>query len=425
MHRLYRLGSRVKRLWLFCFPLLFLPSVGLSLSTHFGVLEVSDWLIVPFIVLLMIAPSAKYNQNISKLSPLLWSFLAWSLLSTLSIHFRYDYIDDMAVVIGSSLKLARFVLYGIASVSIARKLSTPGVRLEWLWSLLAALLVLSLGLLWSHGDPGAQPSDALEGYKSYNTIIVVVAILCSYVAGLWVDNVGSRRWSQCAGVTVVVALGAVLFSSSVTTHGRGGWVAFVVGFGYVLWKRTQAVKTFAIISICCCACFGAYAALPAFKSLVDLTVSPRATSRAQAVDDGARLATWVHEAPKLKNAPLFGSGFYHRGGASSLWTSGSHNFFIQMFLETGVVGGCLVVLVLGLTWRQAGLEIARRDKISLATRAALITAMVGGMSGEYYYGGIGLLAFYSVFAIAGSLPSGRIVHLPESFWSLPLNEQVA
>jgi O-antigen ligase/polysaccharide polymerase Wzy-like membrane protein len=412
------------RLWLFCFPLLFLPNVGLSIPTHFGVLEVSDWLIVPFLILLMIAPSAEYSQNIGKLNPFLWLFLGWALISTLSIHFRYDYIDDVAIVIGSSLKLARFVLYGVASISIARKLSSATVRNAWLWSLIAALLCVSIGLLASRGDAGAQPGDAIEGYKSYNTIIVVVAILCSYIAGLWIDNVGSRRWSQCSGLTVLIAVFAVLLSTSLTTHGRGGWVGFAVGFGYIFWKRAQAVKTIAIVAICCCACLGAYAALPTFKSVVDLTFSPPAVSAPQAVDDGARIATWVHEAPKLTNAPLLGTGFYHRGGVSTLWRSGSHNFFIQMFLETGVVGGGLVLLILALTWQQAGLAGARRDKISVATRAALITAVVGGMSGEYYYGGIGLLVLYAVSALTGSLPAARLVYLPESFLPSATTEQV-
>lgn len=416
------MGAGMKRLWLFFFPLLFMPNIGLSVHTHFGTLEISDWLIVPFVILLMIAPSAKFQQNISQLHPLLWGFLGWALLSTLSIHFRYEYLNDVPIVVGSSLKLARFVLYGVASISIARKLSNPTVRGEWLWSLLAALLILSVGLLASRGDPGAQPSDALEGYKSYNTIIVALAILCSYVAGLWIDNVGGRRWSKCAGLTVVIAVCAVLLSSSLTSHGRGGWVAFVVGFGYVLWKRTHAVKTFAIVCILCCAILAAYATLPTFRSLVDLTVSPSADPNSQSVDDGARLATWAHEAPKLTNAPLFGTGFYHRGGASSLWPSGSHNFFIQMFLETGIVGGTLILFVFARAWRQAGLSAVRRYRISVATRAALITAMVGGMSGEYYYGGIGLLVLYAVFAMAGSLPDVRVMHLTETLWSQPVGE---
>ncbi len=47
----------------------------------------------------------------------------------------------------------------------------------------------------------------------------------------------------------------------------------------------------------------------------------------------------LHESAKFPKSPIFGTGFYHRGEKSGLWLTGSHNFWIQMFLETGLVGG--------------------------------------------------------------------------------------
>ena len=403
----------MKRLWLFYFPLLFMPNFGFTHQTDFGVLEISDWLIVPFIVLLIVAPSAKYEQRFSKLNPLLFAFLVWALLSIGSIHFRYEYLDDVPILVGSSLKLAKLVLYVIPGVFTAQKLSDPRVRGDWLWSLLAGLFMLSIGLLASGGDSVAQPTDALEGYKSYNAIVVSMAILCSYIAGLWIDNVGSRRWSQCAGIVVVFAVCSVLVSSSLSSHGRGGWLAFAVGFGYILLKRTQTLKTLVIIFILGLASLAAYETLPNFKSLVDVTISPAADAQSQSVDDGARISTWEHEAPNFINAPLLGTGFFHRGGASGLWNTGSHNFFLQMFLETGAVGGILLMAIFAFVWRQAELTAISQNKISVATRAALITAMVGGMSGEYYYGGVSVLVLFAVFAIAGSLPAVEVVFVTD------------
>ncbi len=415
----------MKRLWLFYFPLLFMPNFGFTHQTDFGVIEVSDWLIVPFIVLLVIAPSAKYEQRVSKLNPLLYAFFVWALLSILSIHLRYEYLDDVPILVGSCLKLARLALYVIPGILTARKLSDPGVRGDWLWSLLAGLFMLSTGLLASGGDSGAQATDALEGYKSYNAIVVSMAILCSYIAGLWIDNAGSRRWSRCASVVVVFAVCSVLVSSSLSSHGRGGWLAFAIGFGYILLKRTQTLKTLVIIFILGLASLAAYETLPNLKSLVDLTVSPEDT-QSQSVDDGARISTWAHEAPNFINAPLMGTGFYHRGGASGLWTTGSHNFFLQMFLETGIVGGLLLMAIFALMWRQARLTAISQNKTSVATLAALVTAIVGGMSGEYYYGGVSVLILFAVFAIAGSLPAVEVVFLTDKARSQIVRwEQVA
>jgi O-antigen ligase len=276
-----------------------------------------------------------------------------------------------------------------------------------------ALVVLSIGLLVSSGNPDAQPTDALEGYKSYNAIIVSVAILCSYIAGLWIDNVGSRKWRQCASVAIAFAICAVFISSSLSSHGRGGWLAFATGFGYILWKRTQTLKSVLIVVLVGLASITAYETLPNFRSVIDLTLTPSDDAPLQSVDDGARISTWIHEGPKLIDAPLLGTGFYHRGGTSGLWDSGSHNFFLQMFLETGVVGGILVISVFVLAWRQARLTAMSRNKISVATRAALVTALVGGMSGEYYYGGVSVLVVFATFAMAGALPAVEVVFMTD------------
>jgi O-antigen ligase len=405
----------MKHLWLLCFPLLFLPNFGSSHQTSFGTLEISDWLIVPFIVLLLIAPSARYEQRISRLKPLLWAFVVWALLSTLTIHFRFDYLDDTPIIVGGCLKLCRLSLYVAATMLIARALADPAVREKWMWSLVAALAMLSIGLLVSgRSEQPVQASDAIEGYKSYNLIIVSVGILCSYIVGLWIDNVGTRLWSYAAALVVVFAGCAVMLSSSMTSHGRGGWLAFAVGFAYILWKRTQTIKALAILVILAIFSAAAYEALPSFKSLVDATISPAKSLDSQdAVDDGARVSTWQQEAPKFVSAPLLGTGFYHRGGETTLWVSGSHNFFLQMFLETGAIGGSLLIVIFIYVWRQACYRSAARNKLGVATRAALIAAITGGMSGEYYYGGIGVLVLFAVFAMVGSLPIEDLAYASE------------
>ena len=395
----------MSRLWLLCFPLLFLPNLGFSYETQYGVLEVSDWVIGPFVLLLLIAPSVDHRQKISQVNLLLVGFLVWASLSTLSIHARYDYLDVAPVLIRCFGKLAKLALYAAAGVLISGKLISPRVRTQWLWSLLAAVAMLSVGLLLSINDQSTQMMDSVAGYKSYNSTIVAMAILGAYIAGLWIDNAASRRWLSAAMLVVGFAICSVFLSASMTAHGRGGWLALIVGCGYIFWKKTRRTRAFAILLFLSLAGSAAYKTLPNFKSLVDTTISSpddTDTYRVSGVDEGARVTTWMHEAPKLINAPLLGTGFYHRGGPSGLWDTGSHNFFLQMFLETGVVGGVLVIMAFALMWRQSGSAAARQARISIATRAALITAVVGGMSGEYYYGNVSVLVLFAVFAGAGA-----------------------
>ncbi len=416
----------MRRLWLLCFPLLFIPNLGFSHQTVFGVLEISDWLIGPFILLLLIARPARFDQRATQLKPWLWAFLVWALLSTLSIHFRYDYLDDVPIVIGSCLKLTRLAVYVIAGMLITRALADPQARERWLWSLIAALFMLSIGLLAGSTAHNAPSSDSLEGYKSYNLIIVSVAILCSYFVGLWVDDVGTRKWSAFAGMAVLFAGCSVVLSASLSSHGRGGWAAFAIGLGYIAWKRIQTVKALGLVLVLSTAFIASYRTVTDFKSLVDETLSPDdGPSSKQHVDDGGRLWSWGREASKFDDAPLFGSGFFHRGGASGLWETGSHNFFLQMFLETGVVGGALTLMVFAVAWRQAGGATAVRNRVSTATRAALVTAIAGGMSGEYYYGGIGVLMLFAVLAVTGSLSLEKVVYLNDGTHLRPLRWRVA
>jgi O-antigen ligase len=416
----------VKKLWLFFFPLLFMPNFGFSQHTEQGVLEISDWLIVPFLFLLLIAPSARYKQRFSQWNPYLLGFFVWALFSVLTIHFRYDYRDDLPILIGSCLKLARLTLYVLAAILVTRSLHDPVVRAQWMWSLLAALAMLSIGLLASsHSDQSAQASDALEGYKSYNLTVVSVAILCTYIAGLWIDNVSTTAWRWTAAFAIAVAGCSIVLSSSLANHGRGGWLAFAMGFSYLLWKRIKTTKIFAILIVLSVISAAAYQTLPSFQSLVDVTFSLSGKSNSAGVDDGARLSTWQHEAPKFVNAPFFGTGFFHRGSLSGLWDSGSHNFFLQMFLETGLVGGSLVILLFACAWRQASHPAAIRNKVSVATRAALITAITAGITGEYFYGGTGVLILFAVLATVGSLPVDVFVYVSNGVRLYPVKLRAA
>lgn len=392
-----------------------MPNLGMSQQTLYGVLEMSDWLIVPFICLLMLAPSASYPQKISRFNAMLLAFLVWACMGILTIHFRYEYLEPVPVLVTCVLKLGKLAVYTIAGILIPRKLLNSKLRSQWQWSLLTALCMLGVGLIYSSTNSASESADALSGYKSYNAIVVSMAILCCYVMGMWVDNVGTRRWRICAALSLLFAAASVLLSTSSEAHGRGGWLALVAGCGYLLWKKSRRTKAFTITFLLASVVVGAYATLPNVQSLIDSTISPSpeesALNSGTGVDDGARLSTWTHEAPKFIQAPVLGSGFYHRGGESGLWDTGSHNFFLQMFLETGIVGGAITLLLFVLMWRQTSSFLARHERIAVATRAALVAAFIGGMSGEYYYGGITVLVLFAASAQSASLPGFSREHM--------------
>jgi len=181
----------------------------------------------------------------------------------------------------------------------------------------------------------------------------------------------------------------------------------LAGLGYVVWRRGINGKTARLIMATTIALAASYVFLSAFRERVDMTLWPDPAHQAQyhgamIVDDGARISTWAHEAPKLLNYPLFGTGFFHRGGLSGLDDTGAHNFFIEISLETGLVGGLLFLAILWWMWKQASAPPVERAGCGVALKAAIIAAVVGGMSGGYFYGGIVMFSLLAVYARCGA-----------------------
>jgi len=392
--------------WLFYLPLLFLPNLGLARPTAFGRLEISDFLIWGYLSCLLLARRSRQQVAADRLAPPMLAFLAWALVSTLTIPFRYDYTDNRALYF-SMLKVAKLTLYGLAGWLTVTRVGGAFVRRLYHWSLLGVIAMLGISLLTlrPERDPRLAAQAAAEGYKANNAISVGIAFLACYLGALWIAGYGDRLWRRAAVAAIALGL-----TGSFVSSGRGGWVAALAGVAYIIMRRRGARTAVVFLVLVALSGVFAYHSFPEFRKDVDRTLSPdprylqKYGSGILGIDEGGRLGIWRHAALKLVNAPLLGTGFFHRGGPSGLSTTGSHNFFIQMFLETGVVGGLLVLAIFRRMWLDAGSREARIAGLGLPLRAALVAAVVGGMGGEYFYGGTVLLALLSVYAPVGGLP---------------------
>ncbi|MBX6311473.1 MAG: O-antigen ligase family protein [Isosphaeraceae bacterium] len=394
----------MRSLWLAWLPLLFLPNLGFGGPTGFGTLELSDFLIAPFLVLVALAGRRRGPVAICRLTPLLVGFAGWALLSTLLVRERYGYPDHLAVITGV-LKLGKLVLYGAAGVLAARALSDEGQRGRFPWALLAAGLVVAVALLQLRDPTEAlRPGQVPAGYKAANAVSVMMAVLLCYLGGLWACGLGTPRWRGLAGPGLVVMVLGFLLS-----RGRGGWVAALAGAAYLVYRQGLGPRLLVALAGGAAVIRAAYGMLPDFRTEVDRTIWPDPDalrwnqSGVGGFDDGARLSTWAHELAAFARSPLLGTGFFHRGGSSGLWATGSHNFFLQMFLETGLVGGLLVLGAFWRMWRHAGSAPARALGQDAPVRSALVAALVGGLTGEYFYGGMVLFTLLLTFAPVGSL----------------------
>ena len=392
-------------------PVLFLPNLGFGQVTEFGTFELSDVLIGPYLVLVWLAADLKRRTLIDKVAPMALVFIVWALVSTLLINVRYDYADNHYLYFGL-YKLAKFVLYGLAGFLTSRALVDDRTRRDFARSLVMAALVVGIGLATVGQKSNAGTRDIFAGYKASNGISVMAAMLACYLCGLWLRRKGIGNWTR---KFILVALCALVFGSAIS-EGRGGWVAGIAGLLYLCYQGGLRRGVVALMVGAPVMISLLYAYSPVFRNRVEFTLFPDSTylatygSGVGGIDDGARVVVWRDELGHF-DAPVFGTGFFHRGGESGLSFSGSHNFFLQMFLETGIPGGLLMLIIFYRLWYLAGSHSARVAGLDLPVKAALVAAIVGGFSGEYFYGGVIPFALLAVCAACGSLPAGLPVRI--------------
>ena len=401
----------MKYLWLLWLPLLFLPNWGTEQQTSLGTLQIADYLIGPYLLLVVLAIwKNKHKDKLlsDQLTPLLLVFLWWIMIVTLLFPLRYSYLTNDKLFF-SLLKIGKLVLYATAGMLTIKALALDDFWAKFNWSLLTSGLIVGINLLLSRNgfNQILVPNMIIERAYQDNVVSTLVTILIIYFLGLRLLNFGSRRWQRVSTLTLIVmTLGTFL------SDGRGGWVAAFIGLIYLLY-RLRLKRTLMVIIIGLTLIFFAYTGFPSFQEQIERTFWPDRAYLAQydagiaGIDDGVRLTLLRREGIKLQESPIFGRGFYHRAGLSGLSWWGSHNFFAQMFLETGIIGGFLVLGVFLSVWRQAGSNIAQEAGVELPVKAAILSAFVAGLSGEYFYGGMALFTLLLVYGAVGRLPYSK------------------
>jgi O-antigen ligase len=400
------------KLCFFLFPLLFIPDLGYGIVTNYGLLEIGDFLAIAFLGLVAVqsfgSKSAKKWLLFHQVLAILVIFVWWAILVILLIPLRYDYFGNSQLWF-SLLKLAKFVLFVAVGLSLVRYLQNEDSRRFFHWSLLGVGWLISLTLIWSNQESFAlwTYAELFERVYIDNLISVTLAMLICYVGGVVVAGYGSVLFQRFGIISICLMMVGIFFTS-----GRGGWIALVLGVLYIIFRhQSRRVFGFAVLAVG--VIFYAYNFIPSFEYNVNRTLWPneaqlqhleRYNAGLAGYDDGKRTTIWLNEGRKFLQNPMLGTGFFHRGGRTGLHSAGSHNLFIQMFLETGIVGGLLIISLFFLLWKQAGFYAPRSESayFEVPFKACVIAAVAGALGGEYFYGGQALLLLFSIYAVIGS-----------------------
>ncbi|MDA8174103.1 MAG: O-antigen ligase family protein [Nitrospiraceae bacterium] len=406
-----RWNLHAEKLWLVALPFLFIPGSLYSIETRYGLWQISDFVIWPYLLLVFQAArkNRKKRLNADFVKGKMLLFVYWAILVTLlpatDVLTQGGGISSGALLY-CLLKIAKLSLYVVAGLLTCRAIASENFYREFNWAFLAGGVVVSGSILVQEFFMGGYRLSvyAMQNrIDDKNILSVSMAITMAYILGLLLAGYGSRAWRLASlGGLPFILLGQLV------SAGRGGWMAILAAAAYIAY-RLRKTRILAAMAASFIIITAAYYNVPQFRSRIDETFWPdredmayyRMALPGTNIDAGARWLYWTKEGAKFFESPLTGRGFFNRG-ASGLDPVGSHNFFIQMFLETGVVGGALMILIFFKMWR-----LARPGRMPLAcwlpVRAAIVAAVVSGFSGEYFYGGVPPLVLVFAFGPAGRL----------------------
>jgi len=410
----------VKYLWLFWLPLLYLPSLAVRNNTGFGNLQLSDFLIGPYIILVYLRVKDSWIQRlepgtklyIHRLIPIFALFIWWAFISTFTISMRYEYTSSYYVNFGV-LKIAKWVLYVFAVILTTSALSKASSKeyQGFLWSFLVCGLFVGVGLVVTgNGNASGFTDGSVSSDRLFedNGINVLLSMVIVFLVGMLVRGNGNKLWRRATALGLVI-----IILGFVSARGRGGWIAALVALIYI-GANINIQQTMRATVVGLMIFTFAFTNNTTFQVEVMKTVSPEDTGEYYkdiygevdlGVDDGGRLGIFIYQLRRVIDDPIVGRGIFHRGGSSGTYVTGSHNFFLQMFLETGIPGGLVMIVIFKTMWNHASSEDAKKRNIALPVQAAIIAAAVSGMTETYFYGGMELFTFLIIYGIVGSMPA--------------------
>ena len=370
----------MRALWIGLLPLLFVPNnFGFDGATQFGELELMDIVVIPLLpIILFLKPKEKFQNKGHYV--ILRNFILWAFIGLLVFVIKYNYRDFHILFISVS-RLLKFSLYCYFSYLVYLRYSSGDFKWYFLMMVLIGLeLSYSITIL----KFGMDQKDARDLYSADNVIGTTLALLLSYITSILI--IGDHRLPKLV-VRFTYFSYPILLLGHFLSDGRGAMIAYIVSMIYLSFKMSNSARTWIGLLAALFLVIYFYQTQEEFKYDVDRTflTNTNESSRVQ-FDDGRRGSAFQKELPKFLLNPIFGTGFFHRGYKTTIIPVGSHNFLLQMLLETGVIGLALWVRFFRFLWK-------RKTYYKLETRILVLTSLLASFSGEYFYGSEALMVF--------------------------------
>ena len=391
--------------WIFFLPFLYTPNFwGFDGATPVGTLKLMDILLFPFVFLLLITPNKKGKRFYKKTYTWVYYFMFWAFLGLVLIQFKYSY-STLKPLLFSALKFFKFGLYIFTGYLVVKKVDDTNISAFY-----KALMVIGIVVGFSvyRLNVIGEDVDSFRIFSASNITSVALSILLAAMTPVFLYSKFFNVPKLLVGLSVIAMLTGLVVSG-----GRGGIIAFVLAMAYLFLRKFNSPRIWLGLAVASALVVFAYFNNDRFQYDVNRTIFPseqmlrdyaKKNVGIGGLDDGKRLSGVKVELPKLLNNPIIGTGFFHRTWKTGLMPMGSHNFFLQMALETGIIGLLLIIFFFREIWKQA--SKVERDKLPLALslKMGLIAAIFGGLGGEYFYAGEALMMLLLVYSTIGLTP---------------------
>lgn len=298
---------------------------------------------------------------------------------------------SLAFAVEPGVALSRVFTYtqlALATLMFSSVVDTPGRMRGVCWSFViwvTASTLLAVVMYYLGMTPNAS---GLVGNRNLLATYINVAIVCAYLLHQETRD-GARRM-------VLVTCLPVLFLGLALTFSRAGLIVLVLTIVLVWYRVARQRKFLLLVGTIGMMCMLTFVLPAAFWQRAGSIVP---AIRKQEDTFGARLRLWRVALRMVEDRPIVGVGpgnyvaaypRYARGGDQLFQTFVTHNAYMGMAAETGVLGLGLFLLISGLALRDArravlaGRALARSDVeiFGVVAEVCLLVVLMAGLSGN-------------------------------------------
>ena len=274
-----------------------------------------------------------------------------------------------------------------------RTIENERILLQSLWLGAGAVAIWGLWQVFSgnafmQGDWVDQGQFSILLIRMYgplynpNLLAGYLAMVMAFWTGYRVYR--SRTRDGMIGIAGLGLLGICLL----LTYSRGAWLSLSAvllglgGFGrkkgrYLLWG---------FVGLC------------GVILLTDSSITERLTSVFNPTGESSsalRLAIWHSSLYIIGDYPIFGIGwgafpkiyplYDYFLGENKITIFHAHNLYLQLIVETGIVGFLIWTAIIGLTLQTLWSQIKKEDPMSMGLACAILTGLLGGLTDVWLY----------------------------------------